>query len=79
MPKAKTEKPKKLKKTTAEVADVIELEDDGEVVEVTHTELEPDILAALESKRSKKKSPTDIDYIPELERDLEGASFDDDF
>ncbi len=35
-------------------------------------ELDPEILAALESKRKKKTlNPSDVDYIPELERDVD--------
>jgi hypothetical protein len=35
-------------------------------------ELDPEIAAVLESKRKKKTvTPADVDYIPELERDVD--------
>ena len=85
MPKAKTvesKKVKKAKKTGSDEKETVELEEEVTEEESAQEELDPDILAALESKRAKKKNAiAAIDYIPELERDLEGSStvFDEEF
>lgn len=43
---------------------------DEEPTNPVHTELDPEVLEALNAKRIKKvKTPHDVDYIPELERD----------
>lgn len=62
------------KKTNQTDDNLIAEEEDGEEAEVKAEELDPEILAALESKKKKKTTETtnkNIDYIPELERDTD--------
>jgi hypothetical protein len=60
---------KKLKnESKAEPVVVVPVEEEVEAAEPPE-ELDPEILAALNVSKRKKKGPTkDIDYIPELER-----------
>ena len=59
----------KNKKTNKEESIILE---DGDTATVPATELDPEILSALESKKKKKiPAPSDVDYIPELERDID--------
>lgn len=52
--------------------DDIILEEDGDEAVSPEGELDPEVLSALENKRKKKiPAPSDVDYIPELERDVD--------
>ncbi len=55
-----------------------ELEDE-EPEESPHAELDPEVLEALNvKKKPKQKQSHGVDYIPELERDIEFSDTDDD-
>lgn len=52
--------------------DDIILEEDSDEAVSPEGELDPEVLSALENKRKKKiPAPSDVDYIPELERDVD--------
>jgi hypothetical protein len=75
MPKAKSKTASKTKVSPKDeiklLKKVVDVEDD-ETPEVAATELDPEVLEALNSKKVKKvKVNHPIDYIPELERDEE--------
>jgi hypothetical protein len=58
---------------------VPEVDTEVEAAEAPETELDPEILEAISAKKPKKtKVSTDVDYIPELERDTNEFDFDDD-
>lgn len=60
------------KKDTKKEEAVIIAEDAEPTEAAPASELDPEILSALESKRKKKTvNPSDVDYIPELERDVD--------
>lgn len=66
--------PKKTKQTNQTDDNLIVEDEDEEGVDVKVEELDPEVLAALESKKKKKTTGTtntNIDYIPELERDTD--------
>jgi len=69
MPKNTKQAPKKdLKKEDQLIVEEdIESEDAAPMAE-----LDPEILSVLENKKKKKApNPSDVDYIPELERDVD--------
>ncbi len=65
--------PKNKKNSLKKVEEPIILDEDSETPETTPaTELDPEVLSVLENKKKKKiPSPSDVDYIPELERDVD--------
>ncbi|KKS07572.1 hypothetical protein A3K01_00200 [candidate division WWE3 bacterium RIFOXYD1_FULL_43_17] len=65
--------PKNKKNPIKKSEESIILEGDAGTPEVEPVvELDPEILSVLENKKKKKiPSPSDVDYIPELERDVD--------
>ena len=65
--------PKNKKNPLKKDNEAIILDEDAETPEtVPAAELDPEVLSVLENKRRKKApAPSDVDYIPELERDVD--------
>lgn len=65
--------PKNNKNPIKKNEEPIIVDEDAETPEVEPAaELDPEILSVLENKRKKKiPAPSDVDYIPELERDVD--------
>lgn len=66
--------PKKTKQTNQTDDNLIVDDEEDEEIDVKAEELDPEVLDALENKKKKKTSGatnTNIDYIPELERDTD--------
>ncbi|AHB40312.1 TPA: hypothetical protein DHW62_03780 [candidate division WWE3 bacterium] len=65
--------PKNKKDPIKKDDETIILEEDAEAPEASPAaELDPEVLSVLENKKKKKiPSPSDVDYIPELERDVD--------
>ncbi len=78
MKKIETKKKKVTKSKTEVLPKVKVIEEIDEGDDTAEAELDPEVLSALSSKRNKKPKITDVDYIPELERDDTGLDFGDD-
>ncbi len=65
--------PKNKKDLLKKDDEAIILDGDAETPEASPAaELDPEVLSVLENKKKKKiPSPSDVDYIPELERDVD--------
>ncbi|HAI63011.1 MAG: hypothetical protein UU64_C0006G0022 [candidate division WWE3 bacterium GW2011_GWF2_41_45] len=65
--------PKNKKNPLKKDGEPIILEGDAESPETAPAaELDPEVLSVLENKKKKKiPAPADVDYIPELERDVD--------
>lgn len=63
---------KTAKKSLKKSDDLIEIDEPAETPRAITEELDPDVATVLESKKKKKiPNPSEVDYIPELERDVD--------